>query len=537
MREPRSLLRTVGSISSATFVSRILGLIRDQAQSYFFGAGLITDAYLAAFRVPNLLRDLFAEGALSSAFVPTFTSERRHHGAEAAWRLANRVITALILLLGALALVIVLFAPGILRVYVAGFEAEKMDLAVTMTRIVAPFLLFVALAAVAMGMLNACGRFFLPALAPASFNVAAIVSMLALVPVLPRIGLNAALALPIGAIVGGALQFLVQVPAMRREGFRFRPELALRDPALRRIGRLMLPATFGLAATQINILVDTVLASSYEGAITWLQLAFRLMQLPLGLFGVAIGSAHLARVSRDAASGDLGGMRKNLATALRAGAILSLPATAGLIALREPIVRLLFEHGRFDAHDTANTSAAVACYAIGLVGYTLTKTQVPTYYALGETRTPVKASATAVGFKIAASFVLIALLPRMGLPAFLGLALSTSLAAWLNCAFLARGLRRRVGGLASFGVLSTCFKMAGLSALMGLAVSWAYSALELWLPGPGLVGEVGRLGVAILFGMAFLTAGIRVLDLPEGRLVFDRLRLGRRTGKGRGPKR
>ena len=192
-------------------------------------------------------------------------------------------------------------------------------------------------------------------------------------------------------------------------------------------------------------------------------------------------------------------------------------------------MRLLFEHGRFDAVDTAKTASAVACYALGLLGYTLTKTQVPTFYALGKTSTPVKASATAVGFKIAASFVFIALLPRLGLDAFLGLALSTSLAAWPNFALLARGLRRRVGSLASFGVTGTCLKMAGLSMLMGLAVAQAHAGLEAWIPGHGIPGEIARLGAAILLGVAILVAGVRALNLREGRLILDRLR--RRRGK------
>jgi putative peptidoglycan lipid II flippase len=317
---------------------------------------------------------------------------------------------------------------------------------------------------------------------------------------------------------------------MRREGFRLRPQLAPGDPGLRRIARLMAPATFGLAATQINILVDTILASWYEGAITWLQLAFRLMQLPLGLFGVAIGSANLARVSRDAARGDQEGLRSNLATALRAGGLLALPAAAGLIALREPIVRLLFEHGEFSAEDTAKTAAAVLCYAVGLFAYTLTKTQVPTFYALGETRTPVIASATAVSFKIVANFLFIALLPRLGLDAFLGLALSTSLAAWLNFLLLGRALRGRVGSLARYAVVSTCLKMALLSILMGTAGVLLHRALESWLGGGAFVGEAARLAAAIVFSVAVLAVGVWALGLPEARALLERAGAARPSG-------
>ncbi len=514
-------------------VSRVLGLLRDQVQAYFFGAGLVADAFLAAFRIPNLLRDLFAEGALSSAFVPTFTAERERAGAEAAFGLANRVMTVLATVLGALAILIALFAPQILRVYVPGFEPGKMALAVTMTRILAPFLLFVALAAVAMGVLNTCGRFFLPALAPAWFNLAAILGVLTLVPLFRRLGIHPGMSLAVGAMVGGVLQFLVQVPALRREGFRFRPEFDPGDPALRRVIRLMAPATFGLAATQINILVDTILASLYgNGPIAWLSYAFRLMQLPLGLFGVALGTANLARVSKDAARGDASGLRANLAGALRAAALLTLPATAGLVALRAPIVRLLFEHGRFGPTDTLKTASAVLCYALGLYAYSVTKIQVPTFYALGETRLPVIASASAVGLKISANLALLAFLPRIGVDPFLGLALSTSLAAWSNMAILERGLARRAGSLRAHAVVPTTLKLALLSALMGIACGVCQAGLERWWGNGGLVGEAARLAVSVALGVGLTVWGVHALRLPEVEAIRARLLGGvARSGK------
>ncbi len=532
MSERKSLLRSAGAISLATLVSRVLGLLRDQVQAYFFGAGLVADAFLAAFRIPNLLRDLFAEGALSSAFVPTFTAEREQSGDAAAHRLANRVMTALALVLGLIAVLITLFAPWILRVYVPGFEPAKMALAVTMTRILAPFLLFVALAAVAMGVLNTYGRFFLPALSPAWFNLVAILGVICLVPVFGRLGVHTGLALAVGAMAGGVVQFAVQVPAMRRLGFRFRPDLRPSDPSLRRVVRLMAPATFGLAATQINILVDTILGSLYgNGPIAWLTYAFRLMQLPLGLFGVALGTANLARVSKDAARGDAAGLRRNLAGALRAAALLTLPATAGLVALRLPIVRILFQHGRFGPHDTAETAAAVLCYALGLFAYSVTKIQVPTYYALGDTRIPVIASATSVGLKISANLVFMALLPRVGIEPFLGLALSTSIAAWTNLAILERGLTRRAGPLREHAVLSMTAKLAALSAVMGAACFACQAALERFAGGGGLAGQAARLAVSVGLGIGITAWGVHLLRLPEVEAIRARIR-GRVAGGG-----
>lgn len=534
MAQPKSLLRTVGSISSATALSRVLGLIRDQVQSFYFGAGAVTDAYVAAFRIPNLLRDLFAEGALSSAFVPTFIAVRERGGKAAAWQLGRRLLTILGLVLLIVTVLIMVGAPWILSIYAAGFAAEpgKMELAVAMTRILSPFLLCVALAAVAMGMLNASGRFFLPALSPAAFNVAAILGVVTLFPLLPRWGLAPGLALAMGAIVGGLLQFVVQWPGLRAEGFRFRPEWGGTDPDLRRIGGLMVPATIGLAATQINILVDTVLASGFgNGPITWLALAFRLIQLPIGLFGVAIATANLTRVSGNVARGDLPGLRKNLAGALRVAAMLALPATAGLIALREPIVRVIFEHGQFDAHATSRTAAAVLCYALGLFAYAVTKIQVPTFYALGEARTPVVSSVFAVTLKIAASFALITALPLAGVDPFLGLALSTSLAAWVNFVWLDRALRRRIGKMRGEGVLRTTLQMAGLSACLGGACHLVQSWLEHAMGGGGLPGDLARLALSIAVGGGVWLLGIWWLAPPELVQLLNRWRGVERTGE------
>lgn len=520
-----SPLRAARSIGLATLSSRILGLVRDQVASYYFGAGAVMDSFFTAFRIPNLLRDLFAEGALSSAFVPTLTAERERHGEASAWRLVNRVMSALIVILGALTVLIFVFAPSIQGLYASGSSPEKLALTITMTRIMAPFLLFISLAAVAMGTLNTRGRFFLPALAPAWFNVASIVAVVALYPALRSAGLNPALSLAVGAIAGGALQFLVQVPALRREGYRFGFDLAPKDPALRRVAILMAPATFGLAATQINILVDTALANRMgDGPVTWLQLGFRLMQLPLGLFGVGIGMANLAFVSRDIALSDREGLRKNLAGSLRLAALLTLPATTGLIVLCVPIVRVIFEHGAFSASDTLQTAAAVACYSVGLYAYSVTKIQVPTFYALGETRLPVISSATAVAVKIAASFAFIAILPAAGWAPFLGLALSTSLAAWINFAMLSWGIRVRVGPLRGHGVMATTIKIAALAVVMAGVCYGADVVLERVAGGGGLLAAIARLVAVIVLGLAVVAAGARALGIEEARALLARFK-------------
>jgi putative peptidoglycan lipid II flippase len=531
MNQRPSLLRSAGSISLATAMSRVLGLARDQVQSYYFGAGFVTDAFLAAFRIPNLLRDLFAEGALSSAFIPTFTAVKEKEGPEAAWRLANRLFTVLLVALGGLTIVIALAAPWIMRVYAAGFSADKMALAVTMTRILSPFLLAIAAAVVAMGVLNTYGRFFVPALAPASLNVAAILAVILLSPLLAMGGFHPGLSLAIGAMTGGVLQFLAQVPALRALGFRFRLDWAPSDPGLRRIAFLMLPATIGQAATQINFLVDTWLASRYgNGPITWLSLSFRLIQLPIGLFGVALGMANLARVSRDAALGDRDALRANLAGALRAAALLALPATAGLVALRQPIVRVLFQHGKFDDASTAATSAALLCYALGLYAYAVTKIQVPTFYALGDTRVPVIASTSAVAAKLLANAAFAFALPAFGVNPFLGLALSTSAAAWTNFAILGFGLKRKAGSIAGHGVVKTTLTMVAVSAVMGAASGGTHALAERWIPGGGLAIAIVRLALAVAAGVVITGACAWGARIPEARAIITRLsRMARRN--------
>jgi putative peptidoglycan lipid II flippase len=530
-RSRPSLVRAATSISLATGMSRILGLLRDQVQSYFFGAGPVTDAYLAAFRIPNLLRDLFAEGALSSAFVPTFTAEREQHGNEAAFALADRMASLLSVLLSMLALILFLGAPWILKVYAPGFSAETHDLAVQMTQILSPFLWFVALAALSMSMLNTHGRYFVPALAPASFNVASISGVILLSPLLLSLDAEPGLSLAFGAIVGGLLQFLVQVPALRGIGWRFRPRFNWNDAGVRKIGRLMGPAVFGLAATQVNILVDTMLASRYESAITWLSLSFRLMQLPLGLFGVAIATAHLAHVARDAAHDDLASMRDHLVSAIRMAAVLTIPATAGLIALRTPIVSLLFEHGKFTATDVSQTAAAAFCYVLGLFAYSVTKIQVPTFYALGQTRIPVLASATAVAFKIVTSLLLIRVLPGFGIPAFLGLAFSTSLAAWINFALLSRGLNKRLGSLAGHGLARTLFLLLLLALVMGGVCVVLYDLLASWIPGDGLLLQSLRLFPTVMIGGAIALGGAATMRIPEAQQILRGI-VRRKRGTG-----
>jgi putative peptidoglycan lipid II flippase len=498
--------------------SRVLGLAREQLFAILVGANRWSDAFVVAFRIPNLLRDLFAEGALSSAFVPAFADARRNRGAEAAWRLANVVIALVLLVVGAVTALGVAFSGPLVAAIAPGLEERA--LAALLTRVMMPFLLLVSLSAVAMGMLNAHARFTAPALAPALFNVGslAVGGALWLAGWPPE---RAVVGWAAGTMLGGALQLAVQVPALRKLGFRARPGLGradLADPGLRRIGRLMGAAVVGLSATQVNILVNTFFASHEVGANSWLQYAFRLMQLPLGVFGVAIATVAGAGVAQRAAAKDMGAVRETLGSAMRLVAFLNVPSAVGLALLARPIISLIFEHGRFGAADTAATADALLFYALGLYGYSAVKVLAPAFYALDDARVPVVGSVLGMATNVALNA---ALYPVLG---FRGVALGTSLAAMANFAVLAVAWRRRHGGLGGAPVIPQLARVLAASAALALAALGAERGLDRLLP----EGASGRqlapgLGPVAAGALAYLAAA-RALGIAELRELSQAVR-------------
>jgi putative peptidoglycan lipid II flippase len=511
-----SLMGTAGLVSLAIMISRVLGLLRDMVQAKYFGAGLHTDAFNIAFRIPNLLRDLFAEGALSSAFIPTFVRRLTLDGKEKAWILANHVISALLVIMSALTLVIFFGARGFVYLLAAGYSRipGKFELTVQMTQIMSPFLLFIALASVSMGMLNACGSFFVPAMASSAFNICCILSGIFLSPWMPHWGLHPIVSMAIGALVGGASQFLVMIPSARGHGFRYRFSLDFSDPALRHIARLMLPAIVGLSATQINVTVDSQIASMYgDGPVSWLNYGFRLMQLPIGVFGIAIATVTMASVSHHVARNEMDKLQRTLASSLRLAACLTFPATVGLIVFRQEIVRLLFERGLFLPAHTIETSRVVLLYALSLFSYSAVKILVPTFYALEDTRTPVRMSVFTVAAKIALNF---AMIKPLG---FLGLALATTVASWINFGLLLGKLRHSTRATSGIGELRV-FLRIGLAALgVGLASSLVFHASGIICSGAGLWPQAFRLGLAITAGIASLFPLLNLLKVEEGKTM------------------
>lgn len=516
------MARSAGLISVATMTSRLLGVAREMVLAKLFGAGTAMDAFNVAFRVPNLLRDLFAEGAMTAAFVPTFTRTLTSADRETAWRLGNLVINSLLLVTGVLVVLGIVLAEPVTHTIASGegfvTVPGKLDLTTQLTRIMLPFLTTVAVAAAMMGMLNSVGRFFLPALSPAMFNVATILCAFLLVPFMPMFGLPPIAGIAVGTLVGGLGQILVQWPALRQEGFRYRPVVDFRNPELREILRLMGPGTLGLAAVQINVFVNTYLATTQpEGAVSWLNYAFRLMYLPIGLFGVSIATAALPDLSRHAAAADRAAMRRTVSSGLRMMLMLNVPATIGLIALAHPAVELLYERGRFTPVDTAATAAALMFYAPGLVGYSAVKLASPAFYALRDSRTPVVVSVLSVAANLGMNLALVRV---MG---YRGLALGTALAAVLNAGTLLVLLSRRLEGLDGRRILVAATKILIASLLMGLAAWGSAGWLAGVVPQRTFIWKAVQVSGGIFAGIGVLLVSARMLRIQELDQALTRL--------------
>ena len=508
--------------------SRVLGLLRDWVFLTSFGAGHLMDAYNVAFRLPNLVRDLFAEGAMSAAFVPAFTRELQTNGREAAWDLGRIVISGLLVATGIIALVAVVFAPA-LTGWIAPAYAEvpgKLELTTLLTQVMFPFLMLIAVAVACMGMLNALRQFFMPAMAPAMFNVASILSVFLIVPIVTWAGWNPMVGLALGTLAGGAGQVLVQWPSLRREGFRFRFQFAPNDPRFREIVALMIPGTIGLAAVQVNQLVNVFLATNQgEGAVTYLGFAFRLMYLPIGLFGVSIATAALPAISRSALSQDLDGVRMQVSQALRMMLMLNVPATLGLIVLAAPIIELIVEYKAISPEDTLGMAAALIGYAPGLVGYSAVKIASPTFYALRDARTPVIVSVVSIALNIVLNVALVRVM------SYQGLALGTGITALVNATLLFWLLRRRLNGLDDRRVAIAFAKVLVASMVMAAAAWGIEHVLSARWPAEHALARLVRVGLAVSGGLVTLGLSARLLRLHEFEAAFGRVisRFSRRT--------
>jgi putative peptidoglycan lipid II flippase len=529
-------------VSASVLTSRLSGLVREIAMARLFGSGQVYDAFAVGFRIPNLTRDLFAEGALSAAFVPTFTQYLRTKSKPEAAVLANLVASAIILVVGTLCVLGMVFSPALVDLTAGGFERVpgKFDLTVLLTRIMFPFLLLVALAAQVMGILNASGSFTIPALSSTCFNAGSLIFGILLgFWAGPHLGLQPIVGMACGVVLGGAFQLAWQLPSLYRTGFGFRFQVDWTHPGFRQIVRLMGPAILGSAAVQINVLVNSNFASGIHdpvtglnGPVSWLTYAFRFMQLPLGLFGVAIATATLPAISESASLGRIDDFRRTLSRSLGMVFLLTLPSSIGLVVLGGPMIGAIYEGRKFVAYDTQQTALALSCYAIGLGGYAAIKVLAPAFYALNDSRTPMLVSLGSILINYLAASAMV----RTGTLGHAGLALATSAVALFNFALLFWILRGRIGGIHGRALARSVLQICIASLVMGVAVGFASHWLEAWL-GQGRLARVINLAVSIPLGAGAFYGVCKALKVAElemaaSALIAPALRwLGRRRDK------
>lgn len=494
-------------MSVATFISRILGYVKDMILARYFGATGIADTFFVAFRIPNLLRELFAEGAMSAACIPVLTEYQTKHGREEAKRLLRITLAFILLSVGLICCAGIVFAPEIVTVIAPGFAGmpQKFSLTVSLTRIMFPFLLFISLAALVMGALNTRRVFFLPALAPATLNITIILCVLIFAASIEQ----PILAVAWGVALGGFIQFAFQLPSFFRAGYSLRPDFDFKHKGLRKMAVLMIPATMGMAVAQINIFVSTILASYLpEGSITYLYYSMRLVQFPVGIFGVAMGMAVLPALSEHAVKGDYATLSEDFSYALRVLFFITVPAMAGLIALREPIVNILFQRGQFDYSATVETAHALLFYSLGIWSIVGVRVVTAGFYSMQDTRTPVKIAAVAVGANIIFSVILMQPLKHGGL------ALANTLASILNFTLLFLLLRKRLGAIDGGRILSSFLKSIFASAIMGVS-AWILLHGTLWQSQGNTLQKVFYLSGTIIVCIGIYLAVVFLLRSEE----------------------
>lgn len=554
----RSVARSAGIVSIAVLFSRVLGLVRETIFAKYFGAGFLYDTFLVGFRIPNLLRDLFAEGALSAAFVKVFTDYQIKKSEHEAWRLASLVFNGLAVVLSGVTILGVLLSPLFVKALTYNYlgdpnhfyPAEKAALATTLMQIMFPFILLVALAALAMGVLNTKGRFGIPASASTAFNIASIIFGLLFAfwlsgggwersvdkNIIPTDAAQwAIIGMSIGTLIGGGAQLLIQVPSLYKVGFRFRWGLSFRDEGVRRVMRLMAPAIIGTSAVQIKVLVDTIVVSGIEGGLSWLSYSFRLMQFPIGVFGVAIGTAAIPALSRLASQERTGEFRKTLSDALKLVFLMTIPSACGLVVLSDPIIGLLYERGEFTAFDTNMTGWALGAYSLGLAGYAAIKVLSPSFYALDDAKTPMYVSLASIAVHVPFSFGMMTLFSKVGVSperpngyGHIGAALATSAVALITFIVLTYLMRRRIGRINGREIASSLVKIAVASAIMSAVCYFSYQFIAGMFAAKTFIARLIEAFVPIGLGgiTFFLFAKLLRIDEVEQLVATLKRKLG-----------
>ena len=508
MSETKKVTKAAGIVGLATLLSRILGFVRDAVIAGLFGATMSSDAFFVAFRIPNLLRRLFAEGSLSIAFIPVFTEYLALQGPREAFEFARSAMRLLTVLLVFVCLAGMLLAPVIVFLMAPGFAGspEKFNLTVDLTRWMFPYIICICLVALMMGVLNALGHFAAPALAPVFLNIAIIGSAFLIAPhmAMPVYGLA------LGVLIGGVLQLMLQLPFLIRKRFYFWEKADLFHSGLKKVGRLMLPAVFGAAVYQINILVGTLLASFLpEGSVSCLYYADRLVQFPLGLFAMAAATAVMPSFSRQAAMKNYQGLQDTFVHSMNLVFFVTMPAMVGMIILREPIVALLFKRGAFNLENTRLTAVALLYYCLGLWAFSGVRIVISTFYALQDTRTPVKMGIVSVVANVILGILL------MGPLAHGGLALATSLASMLNLGLLVHALWDRIGAPRWFRIGRSVARSTVCACLMGAVIWGGWLFFKIPIARLGTTEILVDTGGGIVFGIALYTFFSWLLKSPE----------------------
>ncbi|GBD99270.1 putative peptidoglycan biosynthesis protein MurJ [bacterium BMS3Abin07] len=521
MSEKKNIARSASLMSLATLISRILGFIRDMVFARYFGATGLADTFFAAFRIPNLFRALFAEGSMSSAFIPVLTEYNTKHGKDEANRLVRITFTFIIIFVGLLCLIGIFFAPLLVKIIAPGFlkDPARFDQTVLLTRIMFPFLLMISLSALMMGSLNTRKTFFVPALATAWFNIAVIVTIILLYSRLAQPIVAAA----IGITVGGLFQFASQVPSFYGKGFSLGIDTEFRHAGLKQIGILIIPATLAMGVNQINIVVNNIFASFLpSGSISYLYYAMRLIQFPIGVFGVAMSMAALPSLSRHAANGDMNSLRDDFSFSLRLLFFLTIPSMVGLIALREPIVGLLFQRGEFDHNATVQTSQALIFYSIGIWSIVGAKTVTAAFYSLKDTKTPFKILVIAIASNIIFSFILMHPMKHSGL------ALANTLSSGINFILLFAFLRKKIKRVHAREIIASFFKALFAAVIMGIT---GYFAIQdgLWAMNGQVIRKTAYLSSIIILCVTVYSFVSYLTGSRELQYVVDMLKRKRKS--------
>ena len=493
MAETHKITKAATTIGMGTFLSRILGFFRDMVIAHFFGAGLAADAFFVAFRIPNLWRRLVGEGSLTISFIPVYTEYLTHRSEEETRKVTHIAFTIAGVVLLILTVLGILFSAILIRIIAPGFTQipEKFQLTVTLNQIIFPYLFFMGLFALCMGILNSRRYFFAPAIAPIFLNISIILSVFLFYHAFQK----PVMTLAVGVLAGGVIQFLFQIPFLMKRGINFRFNFNFRHPAIKRIGFLMIPGLIGTAVYQFNVFIDTIFASFLpSGSVSYLYFADRLLEFPLGIFAIAIGMASLPSLSELASQGKVEELKETLSFTFRLVSFISIPAMVGLIALKTPIINLLFQRGLFDYSATVMTAKALLFYSVGLWAIAGARTVVLAFYSLQDTWTPLKIALICLGANVIFNSILIYPLKHAGL------ALATSLSSTLNLILLSQKLNMKLGGMDFRRDIKSLLLILSCSLPMGL-VAYLICSLGNWATTGNIVEKVLLLVIGILLGL------------------------------------